>query len=882
MRPTSVPADGRVDALLADGTAVRLRPITPADASELVRFHEGLSPESQRFRFLAMHPHLTPAEIELFTHVDGHDRLALVATSGGELVGVARCDRVGDAADAEVAVTVADRFQGRGVGTLLLEHLADRARHAGIKRFVAVVAPDNSKMLRVFHDAGFDSETRLDEGIVDVRLPLATTAGAVEAMARREHRAEVSSLARVLRPRGVAVVGASAQSGKVGHEVLRALLERGFTGDVHAVNRDGGVVLGLRATPDLRDVKGPVDLVVVAVPAEEVIEVVDAAGEIGAAGVVVLSAGFAETGPDGAQRERQMLDVARSWGMRIVGPNCLGIINNDPGVRLHATFAGIHPPPGQIGFYTQSGAVGIEALAAAESGGLGLSSFVSVGNKADVSGNDLLQWWEDDAATRVVGLYLESFGNPIKFRRLARRLSARKPIVALKAGRSPAGSRAAASHTAAVASNDRMVDALFGDTGVIRVPSFEELFDTLGLLSTQPLPAGPRVAVVTNSGGAGILAADALADAGLAVADIGRANPVDLRGDADATAFEQAVATLVDDDRVDALIVAFVPTALAVSGDVASALERAIGTTIEQPTKPVVGVFLAGSAVAAHDAPRIARIGTVERAAKALSRAWSYRQWRDVPRHVADRQPDSDGVSVATTSARLFDRSGPGWLAPVDCAALLAAGGVEYDLGEVVTSGAEAHEAAARLAVPVAVKAIAPGLLHKTDAGGVVLGAETPLEAARGYQQLVERLGPTMEAALVQPMAGPGEEVIIGAVRDPAFGVLVLFGAGGTRTELLADQAFRLAPLSADDAADMIAATRVHQVLAGWRGAAPLDVPQLRDLLVQVGQLVVDAPEIAELDLNPVLVGQHRLWVVDARIRLADPPTELDATRHLR
>lgn len=878
-----------LDVLLTDGTTAQLRAIEPTDADRLVRFHEGLSPDSVWFRYFGVHPHLTPNEVERLTVVDGRDRLALVALVGDELVGVASYDRLANRSDAEVAVVVADAFQGKGVATVLLEHLADRARRNSIERFVADVLPTNAKMLHVFRDAGFGGSSEFDDGVVHVSFPLVPSPRTTEAIAAREHHAEVSSLRRVLQPRSVAIVGAGRHPGKVGHEVARALISGGFSGEIHLVSRSGANVLGRQALTDLREVPRPVDLVVVAVPAPDVYEVVETAGEVGAAGVVVLSAGFAEDGAEGVARQRALVEVARAHGVRVIGPNCLGIINTDPAVRLDVTFGGIHPPPGPIGFYTQSGAVGIEALAEANARALGLATFVSVGNKADVSGNDLLQWWEQDQRTSVIGMYLESFGNPVKFRRIAHRVGRAKPIVALKAGRTEAGARAAASHTAAIASPDRLVDALFRDSGVIRVPSFETLFDTLGILGTQPLPAGPRVAVVTNSGGAGILAADALGDASLTIADIDGPNPIDLRADAGPDAYAKTVGRLMDDAHVDAVIAIFVPTSLTDAEDVAAVLEQVASAKTDghnadgaRSRKPLVGVFLAGANPDPARAPHVARIGTVERAAQALARALAYRRWRDSARPPVPPPPNCRLDAARETARRLLTTRGPGWLEVDEYTDLLSTVGIELAHGEVVTSAAGARDAASRLGTPAAVKAVSSAIVHKSDVGAVVLDVPTPFEAARAYEHLLDRLGTQLDGALVQSMAGPGEEVILGAVRDPAFGALVLFGAGGTRAEILADQAFRLTPVTEDAANDMIASTRISHVLDGWRGSPPLDVAGLTELLMRVSYLADAVPEIAELDLNPVIVGRYRNWVVDARIRIDKPPAELDATRHLR
>jgi acyl-CoA synthetase (NDP forming)/RimJ/RimL family protein N-acetyltransferase len=873
-----------VDALLADGSTVRVRPIEPGDAGDLVRFHRALSSDLVRFRSFGSQFELSAAEVQRFMTADGHDRQVLVAVARGEIVGVARYDATTSGVQAEVSFVVADRFQGRGVGTLLLEHLADHAHQEGFASFSAEVLSTDSRTLRVLETAGFKARSKFLDGTVQVVLDLAPSSHGRQVMQAREHRAVVTSLTRVLRPRTVAVVGASRSPGNVGHEVARAILEGCFCGDVFLINRDSTEVLGYLAQGDVRDIDVPLDLAVVAVPANDVIDVVEAARERGAAGAVVLSDGFAETGPEGALLQAELLERARAWGVRVIGPNCLGIINTEPGVSLDATCAGIHPPAGPIGFYTQSGAVGIEALAEARLRRLGLASFVSVGNKADVSGNDMLHWWADDPDTTVIGMYLESFGNPVKFRRLARQLSARKPIVALKAARTEAGVRAATTSATGIAGSDRLVDALFQDAGVIRVASFEELFDTLGVLSTQPLPRGKRVAIVTNSGGAGVLAADALADVGLTMAaDIG-ANPIDLWVDSRPDSYRSTIAKLLRHDAVDSVISIFVPTTVLQSNDVADSVEQATREHRDavDTAKPVIGVFLAGAMPEAGHLSEAIGIDTSERAARALANAWSHHNWLENLRPPAEAPPGCDPTAARDVARAELARHGDAWLPSEACSRLLDAVGIDLVVGEVVTSGQAAGRAAERLGVPVAVKAVGSGIVHKSDIGGVVLDVATPEEAARAYERLVQRVGIRLEGALVQPMAGRGEEVVIGAVRDPSFGALVLFGAGGTRTEIAADRTFRLSPFNVGDADEMIASTRLNRVLDGWRGDPRLDRAGLEVMLERVAYLVDLVPEVAEVDLNPVIVGQHRCWVVDARVRLAPAPTPLDALRRLR
>ena len=492
---------------------MHVRRMQPGDESLVARMYERLSDDSVYLRFFSPVTSAMATALEM-NHLGEIGHAALVALLGSEIVAAARYDVV-DTGVAEVAFVVADEHQGRGVGTLLLEHLAVIARSRGIHTFTAQTLACNPGMLRVFAAAGWERDVHIDAGTVETRFLIAPTDASLQAIAGREHQAEAASVARLLAPKSVAVIGASRAPGKIGHAVLRNLRDAGFCGVLYPVNPNAESIAGFPAFASVLEIPEPVDLAVIVRPAPEVPELVVQCARKGVHGLVVLAAGFAEVDANGAALQRTVVSTARANGMRVIGPNCLGIANPDPDVRLNATFAPTQPINGNVGFLSQSGGLGIELLSQAVRRGIGISQFVSVGNKGDVSGNDLLQFWEDDPRTDVILLYLESFGNPSKFARIARRVSRTKPIVAVKAGRTPAGSRAASSHTAALASSDVAVDALFAQAGVIRVDTLEELLDTAQLLASQPVPAGNRVAVVTNAGGPGILAADACAGAGL-------------------------------------------------------------------------------------------------------------------------------------------------------------------------------------------------------------------------------------------------------------------------------------------------------------------------------------------------------------------------------
>jgi acetyl coenzyme A synthetase (ADP forming)-like protein len=885
--PAPAPEYWTSDVVLADGGTVHVRPIEPGDAPALVAFHEGLSPDTVHARFFSAKPKLTPAEVERFTHVDNVTRVALVAELGERLIGVARYEGMADAREAEVAFVVADEHQGRGIGTVLLEHLAAAARERGITRFVAEALASNRRMLEVFAAAGFDEQRSYSAGTVRVELAIEPTDTARAAAFEREHRAESRSVARLLTPAAVAVVGASRDPATVGHQVFRNLLAGRFSGIVYPVNPGAAHVASVKAYPSVLDVPGPVDLAVLAVPAAAVLGVVAQCARKGVNDLVVLSAGFGEV-EGGAEVQVALRDLARRNGMRLVGPNCIGVVNT--AVGLNATFSPYAPHPGRVAMQSQSGALGIALLERSARLGLGVSSFVSVGNKADVSGNDLLQYWEDDQNTDVVLLYLESFGNPRKFSRIARRVSRRKPIVAVKSGRSTAGVRAASSHTAALATPDVAVDALFRQTGVVRVDTLDELFDMAVLLGSQPLPVGRRVAIVGNSGGPGILATDACDGAGLEVPELAAetqaalravvdpngavANPVDLVASATPTVYERALQLVLADERVDAVIVICTPTFAASPDGVA----RVLSGLVSGVDKPVVGCFLAAPdmpvLVAADGAgARVPAFASPEPAARALARAATYAEWRRRPPGAVSELGGFDaGRAHAVVDRFLHGSPHGGWLPPDEVESLLDAAGVPFLRSATVSGADDARREAARLGYPVALKASGPDLIHKSDVGGVQLDLDSDDDVTAAYHEMATRLGSRMTGAVVQQMAAPGVETILGVVQDPLFGPLVMFGLGGVATELLKDRAFRVLPLTDLDAAELVRSLRSSPLLFGYRGSPRAAVAALEDTLQRVARLAGRVPEVAELDLNPVVVSADGVVAVDCRVRVAPVP----------
>jgi acetyl coenzyme A synthetase (ADP forming)-like protein len=891
--PDGYPRQFEADVVLSDGGTVLIRPIRPDDGEALARFHERLSPESVYLRYFSPHPHLSAAELEWLTTVDYRLRMALVAVLGDDIVGIARYEGRDGKADAEVAFLIDDHHHGRGIGTVLLEWLAAAARDAGITEFYATTLWENQKMLGVFREAGFQTKSVVGGGEVSVRFPVADSTDLAVAIAKREHKAEARSIGRLLAPRSIAVVGAGQAATGIGHQVFRNLLAGDFQGAVYPVNPKSSHVGGVRAYPTVLDIPDDVDLAIICVPASTVPEVVDqcAAKQVG--GIVMITAGFAEAGPEGAAMERDLIRLAHRHGMRVIGPNCMGIINTAPTVAMNGTFAPVAPRPGRVALCSQSGAIGIAALERSARLGLGISSFVSVGNKADVSGNDLLQYWEDDLGTDVILLYLESFGNPGKFHRIAQRVARRKPIIAVKSGRSRAGSRGAASHTAAMASPDRAVDALFRQTGVIRVDTMEQLFDTAAVLAHQPLPAGRRVAIVGNSGGPGVLAADACEAAGLDVPELSKAtqealrgclppaagvrNPVDMMASADPATYQAATRILLADPDVDAVIVVCTPTPAAPIPGVAGALAE---ITADRPAKPIVANLVGSEGIPEplRGERAVPCFPFPETAAQALARAAWYAEWRRRP--LGDI-PALDGIDLrparSLVAAFLAQHPDGGWLDPVAAAGILAAFGVPVAPVTLVSSAAEAADAAARIGAPTALKAA--GVLHKTEVGGVRLGLASPDAVAAAYEEMVAAVasaGQTMIGAVVQAMAAPGVETIAGLLNDPTFGPLVMFGLGGVAAELVGDTALKVAPLTDQDAAELVRGLRSSPLLLGYRGAAPADVAALEDLLLRLSVLGRQVPELAELDLNPIIAGPDSAVAVDWRMRLAPRPRQLD------
>jgi acetyl coenzyme A synthetase (ADP forming)-like protein len=887
------PASLASDVVLRDGSTVRIRPARPGDETRVEDYLIGLSPETRRLRFWSQAIDVSGlarriVDVDLENHLT---LLVLVGGDEGRMIGGAQYIRTHDER-AEISMSVTDEFQGRGIGSILIGQLAQVAAGHGISLFSADVLPENHAMINVFRSSGFELSIRATPGAIEVEFPVGLIGEAFEHFEDRETQAAVNAMRTFLAPRSVAVIGASRDSSSIGGRLFHNLLSAEFAGPVYAVNPRADVVQGVPAYPSIEDVPGEVDIVFVVVPAATVGDVARACGRKGVHGLVVISAGFGEVGGVGSGRQAELLGICRAHGMRLIGPNCMGIVNTAEDVRLNGTFATVYPPAGNVGFLSQSGALGLAIMQYASGLGLGLSSFVSVGNKADVSSNDLVAYWSTDERTDVILLYLESFGNPRRFSRLAREVGRRKPIVAVKSGRSAAGQRAAASHTGALlASTDTTVDALFRQAGVIRTETLEEMFDVATLLTNQPPPAGDRVAIVTNAGGLGILCADACEAHGLHVPALsddtitelrsflsGQAsvsNPVDMVASASPGDYQRAIDVIARDTGIDAMIVIYIPPDLAK----VTAIGRAVaeGISAVGGRIPIITTWMSARGLPEElqgTGTRIPSFAFPERAAIAMARAAAYGRWRERAvgsiRAFDDARPDEAYAILATALGRRDD----GWLTAKEVERLLDCYGLRIARSERAGTPQGSAEAAARMGGRVALKAFGRDIVHKTEVGGVALGlsGDEVEHAAREIADRLEAAGIPVEGFLVQRMVEGGVEMLVGAAHDPLFGPVVAVGAGGTTVELLKDVSVRITPITDLDAEEMVRSLGTFPLLDGFRGAPKADVGALEDVILRIGALADNHPAVAEMDCNPVKVLQSGAVIVDARVRVQEPP----------
>jgi acetyl coenzyme A synthetase (ADP forming)-like protein len=890
--------------ILRDGSTATIRIAQPHDRDALLAFFNQLSLESRQKRFFSLAAPQGDWLNALCDPSNPRQQLSLVVsrTSGGSPQIIATGSYLTEkehAHLAEVAFAVEDAFHGKGLGSLLLERLAQLAVNHGITHFWAVTHVDNRPMLEVFHKSGFRIEEKFDRGYVYLSFSVLPTEASVARSELLDRLFTTASLHPLFRPASVAVIGASRDPTSIGYRLLEALIMNRFQGPVYPVNPKASVVGSIRAYSSVRELPEPIDLAVIAVPRDAVLLVVDDCAERGVRALVVITAGFAEVSAEGRELQQRLVEKVRGYGMRMVGPNCLGLLNTDPTVQLNASFSPVFPPPGRIAMSSQSGALGLAILALARRLPLGLSTFVSVGNKADVSGNDLLQYWEEDDQTDVILLYLESFGNPRRFARIARRVSQRKPIIAVKSGRTGAGRRAAGSHTAALAANDVAVDALFRQTGIIRADTLAEMFDLAAALGSQPLPQGRRVAIVTNAGGPGILCADTCEAGGLVVPELSTAtkarlstflppqaslsNPVDMIASAGSDHYRQTIETLLSCDEIDVLVVIYITVDVSQGPAILDAIRAGIelGRQAGGVGKPVLASLMVeeGASLPLQLAQEcIPTYAFPETTARVLSKVADYAGWRAQPVGMFLEFDDIDAQSARDTCHQALEQRGSGWLSTEETRQVLTAVGLPVAPGGVARTADEAAELAWHIGFPVAVKLASHVIVHKTEMGGIMLNLMDEAAVRQAFATIRQRLAghdkvQAMEGVLVQPMVTGGVEVMVGVTTDPLFGPLIAFGLGGIHVEILGDVRFRITPLTDRDASEMVREIRGFRLLEGYRGHPPADVKALEEVLLRISLMVEEVPEITELDLNPIfaLPPGKGCQIVDARIRVESP-----------
>ena len=878
--PLGYPREWEADVVLRDGSVAHVRPIRPDDAERIHRFHAAQSEESIYLRFFAPIKRLSERDVRRFTHVDYVERVALVATVGDDIIGIGRYDRLGGPAStsAEVAFNIADSFQGRGVGSVMLEHLAAIGAESGVAEFVADVLPQNRKMIQVFTEAGYDVSRNFDDGVISVRFEIEPNEKSQAVRLAREQRSESQSMRALLNPASIALVGVSREGPSVGGRVLANLRDGGYTGRLHVVHPQAENIGAVACVPTLDAVDGPVDLCIIAVPAPRVLDVVHQCAAVGVRALLVLSAGFAESGAEGAARQNELLEVARRHGMRVVGPNSFGLINTREDTRLNASIAYEMPRAGHLGLFAQSGALGIAVLARAGRRGLGLSDFASAGNRIDVSGNDLMQYWMDDAETHAVGLYLESVGNPRKFTRIARQLALRKPVIVLKPEASafgvPPGHRVRETRTP-----PRAFREMLRQSGVIRVENVHQLFDVSQLVLNQPLPAGRRVAVVTNSDALGAICGDAALSWKLDVTH----GPVTVAPDASQEVFHQALVAAFEDADVDSVIAGFIPPLI--TGGRAAA--RAVAQVSARYDKPCVTTFLGIHGVSedltatkpdgrAHLLPSYPM---PEDGIRALAAVTNYAGWlgRERGEPVAPEGLDRKGVHEFVRAV-MTDAPGGRELDAAQVDQLLGLVGIRVWPAVRVRTAKEAVEAANDLGFPVVVKSTAPAVRHQV-ASALRADLRSPLAVVEAFEALSERLaefGP--DQFVVQKMATPGISCAVTSTEDPLFGPVVSFSVSGPPTELLEDIGYRIPPLTTTDVSELVSSIKAWPLLDGSRGVAA-DRAAIEDLVARVSVLADENPEIAHLELNPVSTNPQGLDVLGARITLAPASLRQDSGR---
>jgi acetate---CoA ligase (ADP-forming) len=887
--------------ILRDGTTATIYIADVEDRDELIAFYRRLSPESRRSRFFSDAKPNEDMLIGLCDASQPEKQLTMIVTRTAEgkqrIIATGSYFSVGKET-AEVAVTVEDAFQGKGLGTLMLERLALIAITHGFTQFKAVTHAGNAAMLEVFRNSGFPVTEHYADGYVTVEFSVLPGEASVKRTEMRDRLFTAASMRPFFKPNSVAVVGASRNPTAIGYRIMEGLVLSRFQGCIYPVNPKAKVICSMRAYPSVRDLPEPVDLAVIVVPRDNVMAAVDDCAARGVRTLVVISAGFAETNEDGRALQNALVEKVRGYGMRMIGPNCLGLLNSNPDISLNASFSPIFPPHGSVAMSSQSGALGLAILGLAKRLNLGLSTFVSIGNKADVSGNDLLQYWEGDEDTNVILLYMESIKNPRRFARIARRVGRSKPIVCVKGGRTTAGRRAAGSHTAALAAADTPVEALFQQTGVIRCDTLEEMFDLAAALANQPLPEGSRVGIVTNAGGPGILCSDACEAAGLLVPELPEdvtsklaeflpaaaalGNPVDMIASAPPEHFKKTVEEVMAHDSVDMVIVIYIPVGTAKNEAIDVAIQDGVAAARERgaKNKPVLACLMVEEGVHAPlkvGDESIPVYAFPESAARVFSKINEYATWLRNPPGMIPEFTDVDAAQARAICRQALKARGSGWLSTEETRDVLSAFKLPVSEGGVAKNADEAVAIAETAGFPVAVKLASLSIVHKTDMGAVYLNLKDGDAVRNAFVEIQDKLKnigqlDAMEGVLIQPMVKGGVEIMVGVTGDPVFGPLVAFGLGGIHVEVLADICFRVTPLTDHDADEMIRGVRGYKLFEGYRGHPAADKEAMKEVLLRVSLLVEEVPEISEMDMNPIFVMEpgKGCRIVDARIRI-DP-----------
>jgi acetate---CoA ligase (ADP-forming) len=896
----SYPAEFESSDILRDGTVALTRPIKEEDSESCLQLFKHAGSDSQLLKFGHSLENVGKEDIKRFCDVNYDSTFGLSAilkdSKPETIIGVARYYKLPKKESAEIFILVEESYRSRGLATLLLQKIASIAHGKGIATFEADVTADNRASLSLINTLGFTITAVHGRNTLHVLMPVTPTRRVVVQEEERERKLTVESIHTIFYPKSVAVIGASRSPGTIGYWQLRSLLSSGYTGVIYPVNPNAQAIQSIKSYASVLDIPGTVDLAIIVVPAAAVIKAADECGRKGVKGIICISDGFKETGPEGAERERQLREVTLVYGMRLVGPNCMGVINTDPVVSMNATFSQIYPSRGNISFLSQSGAMGLVVLEYAKNLNTGIATFASVGNRADISSNDMLQYWETDPNTKVILLYLESFGNPRKFVRITRRVSSRKPIVVVKSGRTQAGVKAASSHTGALATSEIVTQALFRQTGVIRADAVEELFDIANLLSTQPLPRGRRLVIVTNGGGPGILAADASVSRGLTLPEISPetaakikpslerniriANPMDTTAQASAAEFQGILRVLAEDKDNDAVLAIFCPPVVINQAEMVEVI-RKVSPLFHRNNKPLLACFMGakGFQIALGTPGKyVPSYSFPENAISSFAKIVEYAERRAKPK---GRLPRIAGIKherarkiINIALSRSVQR--PLWLMPDEIASLLECYDIKYAVTRLARSPEEAEKFAGDIGYPVAVKLASATILHKSDVGGVQLNLASGKDVVGAFMEIrrsLERLGreKEMEGVTVQRMLGQGIETIVGMSHDQSFGPLIMFGMGGVNAELINDVAFRLHPLSDIDAEELISSIKMAKVFDGYRGNPPSDKEAMKDLLLRLSVMIEDIPQINELDFNPVKVlpKGSGYCIVDARIAVS-------------